>query len=281
MGRQVKRGMRGFTLVELLVALAITALIMVIAYGGLNSVRKQSEAGETSMKRLRQVQLAMDVMSRDFQQLEPRPVRDGLGGTVPALLAGPDNVPPIQFTRGGWSNPLGTPRSTQQRVAYSLEDGKLVRAWWPELDGQVQVQPAKEPLLDDVESMHLQYMDAVSKNFQDVWAPPSQTLAGQPQNPLPIAVSITVTLKDLGEVTRIVEVACDASCNPKAPAARHRADHRAGGGGHRRRPGGRHALAQLPRHAPHRDPGAGRSGDGICARRRSLGGTDPGALGGA
>src|SRR5690348_6029275 len=129
MNAQTGPRMQGFTLVELLVALAITALIIVIAYGGLNSVRKQGAAGEANMKRLRQVQLAMDVMSRDFQQLEPRPVRDGLCGTVPALLAGPDNVPPIQFTRRGWSNPLGTLRITQERVAYSLEDGKLVRSW--------------------------------------------------------------------------------------------------------------------------------------------------------
>lgn len=210
--------MRGFTLIELLVALAITALIMAIAYGGLNAVARQRDASGATMKRLRQVQLAMDIMSRDFQQLEPRPVRDGLGGVTPALLAGPDNVPPIQFTRGGWSNPLGSPRSTQERVAYSLEDGKLVRSWWPELDGQAQVVPAKEPLLENVDSIKVQYMDRVSKTFQDVWAPPptQQTPVSAPQllSPLPAAVSITVTLKDLGDVTRIVEVACDASCTP-------------------------------------------------------------------
>jgi type II secretion system protein J len=150
-------------------------------------------------------------------------------------------VPPIIFTRGGWSNPLGVTRSTEERVAYSLEDGKLMRAWWPELDGQAQVIPAKEPLLEDVSSIKIQYMDATSKTFQDVWPPtqstqaqsitngsnPNATLnpngaangtagagAAQAVNyPLPIAVSITITLKDVGDVTRIVEVAsCDANC---------------------------------------------------------------------
>ena len=215
---------RGFTLIELLVALSITALIMAIAYGGLGALSRQSESSRATMLRLRQVQLAMDIVSRDFAQLEPRPVRDGLGAEIsPALLAGPDNVPPIQFTRGGWGNPLGTTRSTEERVAYSLEDGNLVRSWWPELDGQAQVQPVKEVLLADVSSIKFQYMDGTSKSFQDIW-PPTQTslpAAGthaqrqiaQVGAALPVAVSITVTLKDLGDITRIVEVAsCAANC---------------------------------------------------------------------
>jgi general secretion pathway protein J len=225
---------RGFTLIELLVALSITAILMVIAYGGLGALSKQADHSRDSLKRLRQVQLAMDIISRDFEQLEPRPVRDGLGGTVPALLAGPDNIPPIQFTRGGWTNPLGTVRSTEERVAYSLEDGKLMRSWWPELDGQAQIVPSKEPLLDQVSSIKIQYMDPVSKSFQDVW-PENQTTTGAPPpstgiNPshnslgpngnansvdgaLPVAVSIVIALKDLGDITRIVEVAgCGSAC---------------------------------------------------------------------
>jgi general secretion pathway protein J len=214
------RRTRGFTLIELLVALSITALIMAIAYGGLGALSRQANSSRDTMLRLRQVQLAMDILSRDFAQLEPRPVRDGLGSTSPALLAGPSNVPPIEFTRGGWGNPLGTTRSTEERVAYSLEDGKLMRSWWPELDGQAQVVPAKEVLLTDVSSIKFQYMDGTSKSFQDIWpptqtAPPSAGTHAQAQvgAALPVAVSITVTLKDLGDITRIVEVAsCAANC---------------------------------------------------------------------
>ena len=221
------RHARGFTLIELLVALSITALIMAIAYGGLGALSKQADSSRDSMQRLRQVQLAMDIMSRDFAQLEPRPVRDGLGAEIsPALLAGPDNVPPIQFTRGGWGNPLGTTRSTEERVAYSLEDGKLMRSWWPELDGQAQVQPVKETLLADVSSIRFQYMDKVSKSFQDIWPPARTAIPGtgtatgpqkfmQSDAVLPVAVNITVTLKDLGDITRIVEVSsCAANCLP-------------------------------------------------------------------
>jgi general secretion pathway protein J len=202
----------GFTLIELLVAVSIFAIMASIAYAGLGSVMKQRDRSGESMKRLRQVQLAMDIMSRDFEQLAPRPVRDGLGSSQPPLAAGPQNVPPISFTRGGWSNPLGTTRSTQERVAYSLEDGKLMRSFWPELDGSISGDPVKQLLLPDVTSIKIGYADQ-SLNYQDVWPPTNLTANGQPASAgtntgqLPIAVSITVTLKDWGDVTRIVEVA--------------------------------------------------------------------------
>lgn len=221
----MSRKSSGFTLIELLVAVSIFAIMAAIAYGGLNGVIHQRTRNADAMKRLRQVQLAMDIMSRDFEQLAPRTVRDGLGSFAAPLLAGPDNVPPISFTRGGWSNPLGVIRSTQERVAYSLQDGKLMRSFWPELDGSISSDPVKQELLPDVTSVKILYADS-SLNYQDVWPPTAngqqtgnaappvinpqtpQTLAGASANgQLPVAVSITLTLKDWGDITRIVEVA--------------------------------------------------------------------------
>jgi len=207
----MNRRTSGFTLIELLVAIAIFAVMAAIAYGGLNGVIKQRERNGDAMKRLRQVQLALDIMSRDFEQLAPRSVRDGLGEIQPPLVAGPQNVPPLEFTRGGWSNPLGLVRSTQERVAYTLEDGKLMRSFWPELDGSISSDPVKQELLPDVTSLKIGYADS-GLNYQDVWPPTSQSVNGQPgalntSQVLPIAVSITITLKDWGDVTRIVEVA--------------------------------------------------------------------------
>jgi general secretion pathway protein J len=197
---------RGFTLIELLVAITIFAIMGTIAYSSLDSVTRQRARNQDVMKRLRQVQLAMDIVTRDFEQLTPRPVRDGLGGVMPALMAGPENVPPIEFTRGGWSNPLGMVRSTQERVAYTLEDGKLMRSWWPELDGSVAGDPAKQELLPDVTSIKIQYYDAGAGAFADTW-PVAVNGQAAPPTQLPPAVSISLTLKDWGEVTRIVEVA--------------------------------------------------------------------------
>lgn len=211
----MRRRASGFTLVEILVAMLIFAIMGTMAYAGLDSVVQQRTRNEGVMKRLRQVQLAMSIMSRDFAQLAPRPVRNDLGSSGGPLLANPDNVPPILLTRGGWSNPLGLTRSTQERVAYSLEDGKLMRSFWPELDISVAAVPVKQVLLPDVTAVKIMYADSTGQ-FQDTWpetgengAPPAITRvqAAAGGGVLPEAVSITLTLKDWGTVTRIVEVA--------------------------------------------------------------------------
>ena len=207
----MRSGARGFTLVELLVAIAIFAVIGIAAASGLRSVIRLRDQNDQVMHRLRQVQLAMSIMARDFSQLAPRPIHDELGSVRPALVAGPDNVPPIEFTHGGWPNPLGLTRSTQQRVAYTLEDGKLMRYTWPMLDRSVQVDPLKQELLSDVTAIDVEYLDPAGGDFRNVW-PPINAAAPNPANKppmdlLPRGVSIKLTLKDLGDVSRIVEVA--------------------------------------------------------------------------
>ncbi|MGH8363532.1 MAG: PulJ/GspJ family protein, partial [Gammaproteobacteria bacterium] len=77
----MNRHAHGFTLIEILVAMVIVAVIGVLAYGGLHGLIREREQTATRMQRLRLVQQAFAIMTHDFSQLEPRPVRDPLGGT--------------------------------------------------------------------------------------------------------------------------------------------------------------------------------------------------------
>ena len=196
----------GFTLVELLVALAIFAILSVLAYGGYNNSVKQNEIARASMQRLESLQTTMRLLTQDFEQISPRPVRDVLGdGRLPALMADKRDQTLFSLTRAGWTNPAGLPRGTLQRVSYVLDpDGKLIRQYVNVLDATLANEPVRRELIDRVKSVTVRYRDN-QKQWQDQWPPlnaPPVTVARS----RPVAVEIRLELEDFGEITRLIEV---------------------------------------------------------------------------
>jgi len=196
---------RGFTLVELLVAMAIFAILSMLAYGGYNEAVKGREIARASMARLEALQTTVRLLTQDFEQLAPRPVRDVLGDSrLPALLADQRGQNLFALTRAGWSNPAGLQRATLQRVAYILEDGKLRREHLTVLDATLASEPLKRELIDRVKSVRVRFMDR-QKQWQEQWPPlnaPPATIA----RARPLAVEVRLDLEDFGEVTRLIEV---------------------------------------------------------------------------
>lgn len=208
---------RGFTLVELLVAMAIVAVIGVMALTGLTTVIRQRDIAEERTKRWQEIQLAMRLIAQDLSQAAPRLTRDELGESYqPSMVANPNAQFALEFSRGGWANPGGFARGTVLRVAYNVEEqqetknGKrethnvLVRLHWPVMDRTLSTVPVKTNLLDGVENVEVRFMDA-SGQWQTEW-PPLQM-----QGPLryvlrPRAVEFVVELEDFGRISRIVEV---------------------------------------------------------------------------
>jgi len=196
---------RAFTLVELLVAMAVFAVFAALAYGGLQSVIRQKTISDRSMARLTEVQRAMRTFSTDLEQLNPRPVRNSIGDAQePALEAGPRAEFPLEMTRGGWSNPLGTPRATLQRVAYLIQDNKLVRLQWNVLDRTLANEPQRWDLLTGVKRMGVRFLDP-ERQWHDEWPP--EGLDDLTRLRLePVAAEITLELNDWGTITRLLEV---------------------------------------------------------------------------
>lgn len=206
---------RGFTLLEILVAVAIFAIVGVLAFGGYSQLTLQSQRLNDAAARTRAIQTAVHRIAQDFASIEPRPMREPLGdGVQPALVADSRSDQLAEFTHAGWSNPAGVPRSTLQRVAYRLEDGKLIRSYWVALDRTLATEPVRSVLLDRVKSVDLRFMTS-NRRFTDQW--PAAGGPGSPGGPaevgmnaartLPIAVEITIDLEDWGKITRLVEVA--------------------------------------------------------------------------
>jgi general secretion pathway protein J len=203
----VKR-QRGFTLIEILIASAIAAILAAMAFIAMEEALQNRERVRTAQSRLVAVQFTMRSLVQDFSQLAPRPVRVQVGEGYEAALTGrPGSPAQVMLTRGGWSNPAGVQRSALQRVRYEVREGVLYRDYWTVLDASVDPLPVQRALLDGVEGFTLRYMND-GRQWQDNWPPPQ---AGE-ENQLrfqrwrPVAVEVSLQLTDWGTITRLIEV---------------------------------------------------------------------------
>lgn len=204
-----KPGQGGFTLLELLVAMGIFAIIGAMALGGLNAVVGQESQARLQTERLAALQRAMRLMTNDLGGAMPRFVRDELGTPckeLPLVADGRIGIL-IQLTRSGWPNPANLPhRGTLQRVQYRLEDGKLIREYWPVLDRVLGQEPRSEELLSGVSDVKLLFYDGTegAGEWGQQW-PPLRT-ADLPTGERPRAIQVTLELDDWGTIERVIEV---------------------------------------------------------------------------
>ncbi len=210
------RTQRGFTLLELLVAVGVFAVMSVMAYGGLKTVLDSRQQTDAQAKRLAAVQLTFMRLERDIEQMTARGIRDEFGDVKAPLLTVSNSDVVVEFTHTGWSNPTNAPRSHLQRVGYALKDKQLLRAYWLVLDRAQDSKPIQTAMLDKVKNVEWRFMDNAGK-WQTQW-PPATTASPQPQTPtppgqtlsqLPRAVEVTLELDDLGRLTRLFSVPGD------------------------------------------------------------------------
>ncbi len=218
---------RGFTLVELLVAMFIAAIMFSMGYGAIRQALNSHEALKDEQTHLLELQTAIRILEQDFVQVAPRPVRQAVGNepAQPALAGGLSGtqgslsssttstgaLPIVAFTRAGWANPVGLQRPGLQRVAYFLENGTLRREHWSVLDPTLASTTTRRDLLTHVKAFTIRYMD-VNHQWQEQWPPATNTvLMGQTQElslrQRPLAVEITLDTEDWGRIVRIVEIA--------------------------------------------------------------------------
>jgi len=203
-----KRQSAGFTLLELLVAMGIFAVIGAMALGGLNAIVGQGSQTQEQTDRLARLQRAMRLIATDLASAEPRFVRDELGdsGEKPLIADGRGGFL-IRLTRGGWPNPANLPhRGTLQRVQYRLEDGKLIREYWPVLDRVLGQEPRSEELLTGVTDVKLLFLDDQegAGEWQQQWPPLRDAVALDGRRPR--AIQLTLELDDWGTIERLVEL---------------------------------------------------------------------------
>ena len=200
------RNFRAFTLIEVLVSLAIFSIMAALAYGALGQTLDSAELLNDRMDRLQAIQRTMRLLSEDLQQLSPRPIRHELGdGFAPALDTNFQSGFALELTHGGWSNPIVLPRSTLQRSAYRIEEDELIRYHWTVLDRTLANEPVSVALLDGVDSILFRFLQT-NGEWTEQW-PPSNRPGDLGRRLRPRAVEIILTLAAEGDISRLIEVA--------------------------------------------------------------------------
>lgn len=174
------RGERGFTLVEMLVALSIFAVIAAMGVALLRSSVDTQDAVQARLKGMSGVNRLRAVMANDLAQAVPRATRGQAGDPVPAFTGSSNG---FAFVHAGAASLDGSPRPNVERVAYAMTGGEWRRAAQPMLDGSALSDGDR--LIGDVSGAAVRYRDAQG-NWSEGWT-------SDPGDRLPRAVEVRLT----------------------------------------------------------------------------------------
>jgi len=199
------RNSSGFTLLEVLVAVAVFAVFSTLAYGSLSRLLDSRDRIETERTFWRELALAFTQMEDDIVAVRPRTVRDVYGNSLPAFRGQPTDTralgqPSLSFTRGGLFVLGESTQPDLARIGYRLRDGNLERLTWPALDQPAQIEPRAVALFEKVTEFRTRFY-VPNGGWVDNWPQPG----GQPTS-LPAAVEVNITIDGRGRFQRLLRV---------------------------------------------------------------------------
>jgi len=186
----------GFTLIEILIALFVFSILALMLSNALHNVINVQSGTDQSAERLRKLQYALLMMSRDVEQTINRPILNASGKPDQAFIG---TASSMTFTHTGIAaTPDNLMRSNMRRAQYSFHDNALWRNTWPVLDQAPDTQSSGRNLLDNVEDVHFEYLDEKNR-FHSEWP-----ILGQSNTqPLPRAVRVYMTIPHWGSVSQL------------------------------------------------------------------------------
>lgn len=199
----------GFSLMELLIALAVFALVVTLAYQSINLLLDAGRRVEPAQQAWQQLQRAVIFIERDMYQLALlRPRNNGnlgqnpMAGSIQQLSNQPEVL--LEFTRAGnpdvaWQlRENALQRSTLQRVRYTFQDGRLLRQTWNLVDHVDNAEPTTHVLLEGLDAMpRLRFKVKRDGEFDTALPPDRQHL---------VAVEWLLEHKEFGRVLRVFPV---------------------------------------------------------------------------
>ncbi|CAH0992495.1 Type II secretion system protein J [Sinobacterium norvegicum] len=192
----LRKVQHGFTLIEVLVAMAISAVIGLLSYSAMSGNINSIEISRQHQQRMSDMQLFFSVLSRDVRQLANREVRSGdFGPVLPPLKTGVAQVNWLELTKFGWHNPMLSNRGELQRVAYRWEGDILYRGQWLVLDGLTDIGYREVELINGVDNIEVNVLSEQGL-WQSEWPLQGVITPGK-------MLEVIITFNDIDEVRRV------------------------------------------------------------------------------
>jgi general secretion pathway protein J len=184
----------GFTLLEVLIAIAIVALLALMGYRALSALSESESRLSAEATRWRTLDLFFARLEADLREAVPRPARSGAAREA-AWLAAVDAAGngALAFSRAGPDFAID-PGSVGQRLGYRLRNGSIEVLYWPGYDRPRNGEPAAYALLSGVTQFRLSYLTGTG-----IWVD-SWPIGGEAD--LPRATRVMVTLASGEEIER-------------------------------------------------------------------------------
>lgn len=180
---------RGFTLIEVIIALSIFSIMAVISSTVLYTTFNARDKTMEHSVRLSKLQVAFVLIERDLSQIVNRPVT--IHSIAHASVIG--LIDKINFSRGGNINPLFEKKiSSIMRVQYYLNNNNLIRSNEMAVDRAEPKAPQTEIIIRDVLELKFEYINKDGRVTEQWYT-----------NNLPKAIRLTLNLKDWGKISQI------------------------------------------------------------------------------
>lgn len=194
---------RAFTLIEVLVAMVIFAIMAVMSYRALAGVLDSREHLERDTAKWRDLSLFFARFDQDLAAVINRPVRSIDDLLQPAVVLNADSrsEPILSFTRAGYAQAEGR-QAAPQRIAWQLREDKLELIVWPHPDMAPRGTPTRYVALENVQAFSVRALDN-NGSWQTRWP---AVAAGGNTPALPNGIEVTLTLQGGESFTRIFAV---------------------------------------------------------------------------
>ncbi len=191
----------GFTLLEVLIAIAIFSVMSVFAYQGLRNFLSARTIVEAQAEDFAALVSGITQLQQDLEEVAARPVRDALGDFLPAMQSGVGVGEILALTRHtAWASTVMA-SSDLRRIDYRLENGTLIRRVWAVLDRVADSRATERVVFPAVEAVILRYFD--DGKWHESW--PAENV-GDPLPALPTAISLSVQFANGRTLERMIRV---------------------------------------------------------------------------